>query len=128
MARLDSSQTFDAVKRLVLNHVETRIDFDGVAPTDVGNLDFCDQWNDCHEERGEHDNNEKVHVMRYGEKAKGKCKGKQGFQSQCNHCGERGDKAAQCQKRLTCWTCGELGHQSADFSKGESKARQGQFE
>ena len=31
MARLDASQTFDDVKRLILNYVETRIDFGGVA-------------------------------------------------------------------------------------------------
>ena len=43
MARLDASQTFDDVKRLILNFVETRIDFGGVAPMDVGNLVFYDQ-------------------------------------------------------------------------------------
>ena len=59
MARLDASQTFDDVKRLILNYVETRIDFGGVAPMDVGNLDFYDQWNDHHhEERGEYENEE----------------------------------------------------------------------
>ena len=35
MARLDASQTFDDVKRLILNYVETRIEFDGVAQMDV---------------------------------------------------------------------------------------------
>ena len=38
-------------------------------------------------------------MMHYGGKGKGK--GKQGFQGQCNHCGEWGHKAVQCQKRLT---------------------------
>ena len=131
MARLDASQTFDDVKRLILNYVETRIDFGGVALMDVGNLDFYDQWNDHHhEERGEYEN-EEVYMMHYGGKAKGKGKGKQGFQGQCNHCGEWGHKAVQCQKRLTCWTCGELGHRSAECPKGKGKGKndgKGQFE
>ena len=41
------------LKRLILNYVETRIDFGGVAPMDVGNLDFYDQWNDHQLEKEE---------------------------------------------------------------------------
>ena len=44
MARLDVNQTFDDVKRLILNYVETRIDFGGVAPMDVGNIAYPEQW------------------------------------------------------------------------------------
>ena len=46
MARLDASQAFNDVKCLILNYVETRIDFCGVAPMNVGNLDFYYQWNE----------------------------------------------------------------------------------
>ena len=59
MARLDATQTFDDVKRLILNYVGTRIDSGRVAPMDVGVFGFYDQWNDHHhEERGEYDNEE----------------------------------------------------------------------
>ena len=123
MALLDASQTFDDVKRLILNYVETRINFEGVAPMDVGNLDFYDQWNDHHQEEiGEYENQE-VYMLHNGGKAKGKGKGKQRFQGQCSHCGEWGHKAVQCQKRLTCWTCGELGHRSAECPKGKGKGK-----
>ena len=40
MARLDASQSLDDVKRIILNYVETRKDFGGVAPMDVGNWGF----------------------------------------------------------------------------------------
>ena len=33
-----STKPFDDVKRLILNNVETRIDFGGVAPMDVGRI------------------------------------------------------------------------------------------
>ena len=32
-------------------------------------------------------------------------------------------KAAQCPKRLTCWTCGELGHRSAECPKVKGKGK-----
>ena len=51
MARLDVNQTFDDVKRLILNYVETRIDFGGVPRMDVGNIAHPEQWLD-HQEGG----------------------------------------------------------------------------
>ena len=53
MARLDVNQTFDDVKRLILNYVETRIDFGGVAPVGVGSIAYQEEWPD-HQEEEEH--------------------------------------------------------------------------
>ena len=119
MARLDVNQTFDDVKRVILNYVETRIDFGGVAPMNVGNIAYPEQWLD-HQEGGALENVE-VCMIKYGGKVKGK--GKYSFQGECNYCGEWGHKAAQCPKRLTCWTCGELGHRSAECPKGRGKGK-----
>ena len=69
--------------------------------------------------------------MHYGGKAWSKGKGKQEVQGQGNNCGEWGHKAVQCQKRLTCWACGDLGDRLAECPEGKGKGKNGgkaQFE
>ena len=79
MARLDVNQTFDDVKRLILNYVETRIDFGGVAPMDVGNIAYPEQWLD-HQDGGALEN---VEVCMMKIRRKGERKGKNSFQGEC---------------------------------------------
>ena len=83
MACMDVNQTFDDVKRLILNCVETRIDFGGMAPMDVGNIAYPEQRPD---HQGGALENVEVCMMKYGGKANGK--DKNSFQGECNHCGE----------------------------------------
>ena len=87
---------------------------------DVGNIAHPEQWLD-HPEGGALENVE-VCMMKYGGKAKGK--GKNSFLGECNYCGEWGHKAAQCPKRLTCWTCGEWGTPVSRVPQGQRQGKE----
>ena len=57
--------------------------------------------------------------MHHGGKTNGNGRGKQGREGQCNHCGEWGHTAVQCQKRLTCGQLGCLGSTGEVENGGE---------
>ena len=126
MARLDkSNQDFHEVKAMILNYVETRMDFGGSMPMQVDHLEWVDEWHDqdisSAPAAGDQEHCD-LNAM-YG-KGKAKGKGKYPFPGLCNHCGEWGHKAAACPKRIECWTCGGAGHRSSECpQKGKAKGK-----
>ena len=123
--RITPKQPFKEVKDLLLRYIETRQDFDGIKPMDVGALQEREENKDWEEDQ------ELDWMGKGGKGGKGG-----GFPGRCSWCGQYGHKASECPRRKGpqtpgkggyqgCWTCGSPDHRAADCLKGKGKGKEG---
>lgn len=131
MQRIDEHDSYTEVKDSLMRYVETKQDFGGQAPMDVGTLQGPQRETPGGGPRHDHAScehacdgqypgqPEELHVM-----GKGGGKGGKGeFSGYCNKCGEWGHRARECPQQEVCYYCGAAGHRVAQCPAKDADMR-----
>ena len=121
--RMGEDDSYEDAKEAVLRYVETKADFGGPIPMELGALKEGSERSVTEAVPCQHGSHESwdgsgvaSDLMAFGGKGGkggawgGKGGGKGSFSGQCHTCGEWGHRAAQCPWKQVCFHCGKPGH------------------